>query len=36
MYKSFPEENWKKNRPLLNEIVENFKQRNSFIDTDGK
>ena len=36
MYKNFPEENWKENRPLLNSIVENFKQRNSFVDTEGK
>ncbi len=36
MYKNFPEEDWKKNRPLLNELVENFMQRNSFIDTENK
>ena len=36
MYKNFPEENWKKNRPLLSKLVENFKQRESFIDTEGK
>lgn len=36
MYKNFPEENWKKKRPLLNSLVETFKQRESFIDTEGK
>ena len=36
MYKNFPEENWKKNRPLLNSLVETFKQRKSFIDTEGR
>ena len=36
MYKNFPEENWKENRPLLNTLVETFKQRESFIDTEGK
>ena len=36
MYRNFPEENWKENRPLLYEIVENFKKRKSFIDTEGK
>ncbi len=36
MYKNFPEENWKENRPLLNALVETFKQRESFIDTEGK
>ena len=36
MYKNFPEENWKENRPLLNALVETFKQRKSFIDTEGK
>ena len=36
MYRNFPEENWKENRPLLNEIVENFKKRKSYIDTEGK
>ena len=36
MYKNFPEENWKENRPLLNKLVENFKQRKSFIDTEEK
>ena len=36
MYKNFPEENWKENRPLLNALVETFKQRESFIDTAGK
>ncbi len=36
MYKNFPEENWKENRPLLNGIVENFITRKSFIDTEGK
>ena len=36
MYKNFPEENWKENRPLLNSLVETFKQRESFIDTEGK
>ncbi len=25
-----------KNRPLLNALVETFKQRESFIDTEGK
>ena len=34
MYKNFPEENWKENRPLLNSLVETFKQRKSFIDTE--
>ena len=36
MYKNFPEENWKARRPLLNALVENFEQRESFIDTEGK
>ena len=36
MYKNFPEENWKENRPLLHSLVENFKQRESFIETEGK
>ncbi len=36
MYKNFPEENWKENRPLLNSLVEAFKQRKSFIDTEDK
>ncbi len=36
MYKNFPEENWKKNRPLLNALVETFKQRKSFVDTEDK
>ncbi len=36
MYENFPEENWNKGRPLLNKLVENFKQRKSFIDTQGK
>ena len=36
MYKNFPEENWKENRPLLHSLVETFKQRESFIDTEGK
>ena len=36
MYKNFPEENWKENRPLLTKLVENFKQRKSFIDTEEK
>ena len=36
MYKNFPEENWKVNRPLLNSLVEAFKQRESFIDTEDK
>ena len=34
MNRNFPEEDWKKNRPLLNELVENLKQRNSFIETE--
>ena len=36
MHINFPEENWKEGRPLLNTLVENFKQRKSFIDTEGK
>ena len=36
MYKNFPEENWKKNRPLLNALVETLQQRKSFIDTEYK
>ena len=36
MYKNFPEENWKENRPLLDSLVEAFKQRESFINTEGK
>ena len=36
MYKNFPEENWKENRPLLHSLVETFKQRESFINTEGK
>ena len=36
MYKNFPEENWKKNRPLLHSLVETFKQRESFINTESK
>ena len=36
MYKNFPEENWTENRPLLTKLVENFKQRKSFIDTEEK
>ena len=36
MYKNFPEENWQENRPLLNSLVETFKQRKSFIDTESK
>ena len=36
MYKNFPEENWKENRPQLNTLVETFKQRESFIDTEDK
>ena len=36
MYKNFPEENWKENRPLLNALVETFKQRKSFVDTEDK
>ena len=36
MYKNFPEENWKENRPLLNSLVETFKQRESFINTEDK
>ena len=36
MYKNFPEENWKENRPLLHSLVENLQQRESFIDTEGK
>ena len=36
MYKNFPEENWKENRPLLDSLVETFKQRESFINTEGK
>ena len=36
MYKNFPEESWNNNRPRLNKLVESFKQRKSFIDTEGK
>ena len=36
MYKNFPEENWKENRPSLTKLVESFKQRKSFIDTEEK
>ena len=36
MYKNFPEENWKENRPLLNSLVNSFRQRKSFTDTEGK
>ncbi len=36
MYKNFPEENWKENRPLISEIVEGFIKRKSFIDTEKK
>ena len=36
MYKNFPEENWQEGRPLLNQLVQNFEQRKSFIDTEGK
>ena len=36
MYKNFPEEDWKKNRPLLTKLVEHFKERKSFIDTEEK
>ena len=36
MYKNFPEENWKENRPLLHSLVETFKQRESFINTESK
>ena len=36
MYKNFPEENWQENRPLLNSLVETFKQRKSFVDTESK
>jgi len=36
MYENFPEENWKENRPLLDSLVEAFKQRESFINTEGK
>ena len=36
MYRNFPEEKWKENRPLLNSLVDTFKQREAFIDTEGK
>ena len=36
MYRNFPEENWIENRPLLNSLVEGFKQRKSFVDTEDK
>ena len=36
MYRNFPEENWIENRPLLNSLVEVFKQRKSFVDTEDK
>ncbi len=36
MYRNFPEENWIENRPLLNSLVEAFKQRKSFVDTEDK
>ena len=36
MYKNFPEENWKENRPSLTKLVESFKQRKSFIDTEER
>jgi glutathione S-transferase len=36
MYKNFPEENWNKNRPMLNSLVETFKKRKSFVNTEDK
>ena len=35
MSKNFPAENWANKRPLLNEIVENFMKRKSFIETQN-
>ena len=36
MSKNFPAENWANKRPLLNEIVENFMKRKSFIETQNQ